>query len=705
VAARWILIFLMTAALLLSAACGGSTSSSSTRAAQAAVSIALQPPPSTTSVAVGSATGIQFTPVVSNDPSNAGVDWAITCTLSSVAGACGSLSIPTLHSASGTPVSYLPPTTLATGSLVVQVTVFATADHTKNVTTAVTVTTYTSVLHGSYVLQVVGSDGNPYQATGVFLFDGQGNVASGQETINSSASGLNSSEYTVQAASVVPSTYFVGSDGRGTITLNLQQISGANAPVQTFTLVVLSTSKALIAELDSSSNTGTPNSASGTLELQNGTAAATTPTGAYAFVSDGTDAGSANGPSPGSPVPTAMGGVFNIDNNPSAGSISGNGSLADQDYYNTALTQRKLQSCVPPAGVTGSVSAPNSNGVVTIALTGAACFGIQQPSTIQFTGYIVDATHIRLIESDDTNGASGFLTAGIAVSQGSAAGTFTSASLSGPYVFGVLGYDINAASPSSFTSASVVNADGAGNLTGISDTLSPSLGASFIADKLTGKYLVDTTLIGRADLSPRFSGPITPKPQATVLFYLTGNGTPALALWSEGGDANFPAVGTGTAYPQAANAAAFSFGDPETYGLSFTQNASYTEVDGSGNMTSIISGVTGTLSGTVDDLNNTTLLNGGTPFILSDTFTLPADGFGRIAGTFLHVSGTGLSPGPFVEYYLINDNQGYFVETDFSNTSAVTLGSFAQACDVTSATSCPAASSASRPAQARRAKR
>jgi hypothetical protein len=688
VAARWVLIFFMTAALFLSTACSTSTSSSSSQKAQAAVSIALQPAPSTTTVIVGSTTGIQFTPVVNNDPSNAGVDWAMTCPLSSVAGACGSLSIPTLHSASGTAVSYIPPSTLQTGSLTVNVTVFATADHTKNVTTAVTVTTYTNALQGSYVLQVIGSDGNSYQATGVFSFDGMGNITSGQETINSSVSGLNSSEYSVQAASVAPSTYFIGPDGRGTVTLNLQQINGTYAPVQTFTLVVLSTSKALIAELDSSS-------ASGTLELQDNTAAANMPTGAYAFVTNGTDSGNENGPLGGTPAPTAIGGVLNIDNNPSAGSISGTGSLADQDYYNTAATQRKLESCVPPTGVTGSVSSPSSLGVVTIALTGATCFGIQQPGTIQFTGYIVDARHIRLIESDDINGTGGFLTAGIAVSQGSAAHTFTTASLSGAYVFGVLGEDVYFLAPSSFTSAGVVNAslaaDGSGSLTGITDTFFPGVGAAFTANPFTGKFAVDSTLIGRADLSPKFGGPASPKPQATVLFYLTGNGTPPLVLWSEGEDLNSPAVGAGIAYPQAANPATLAFGNPEKYGLRFAQNSSGSEIDGSGAMTSTLSGVTGTLAGTVDDLNNTVFF-GGTPFPLLDTFTLPADSFGRISGTFLNVSGT---PGPFVDYYLVNGNQGFFVETDLLNSGAVALGYFAQACDVTSATSCPAAASSS----------
>jgi len=580
----------------------------------------------------------------------------------------------------------MPPANLQTGSLVVDVTVFATADHTKNVSTQVTVTSYTNMLTGTYVLQVMGSDGNPYQATGAFVLDGKGNITSGQETINSSVSGFFSSTYTVQGSSGTPSTYFIGPDGRGTITLNLQQSNGTNAPVQTFTLVVLSTSNALIAELDSSS-------ASGTLELQDSAAAGTMPAGAYAFVMSGTDSGTFTNPNGSALLPTAIGGVINIDNSPSQGSISGNGSLADQDYYNSQGTKAALESCVPPAGVTGTVSSPNALGVVTITLTGATCFGIKQPGTIQFTGYIVDASHIRLIESDDIDGTGGFLTAGIAVSQGSAAGTFTNSSLLGPYVFGVLGYDINAVSPSSFTSAGVVNADGKGNLTGISDTLFPGDGAAFTANRLTGKYLIDRTLIGRAHLNLGFSGP-SPKPAATVLFYLTGNGTPPLVLWAEGEDLNFPAIGAGIAYPQAINASSLSFGNPEKYGLRFTRNVSSVETDGSGEMTSTIRGVTGTLAGTVDDLNNN-LPSGGTPLSLTDTFSLPADSFGRVGGTFLNTSG---SSGPFVDYYFVDDNQGFFIETDLLNPSVlspgVSLGFFAQACDVTSATSCQSAGAA-----------
>jgi len=642
--------------------------------------------------------------VVSNDSGNYGVDWAVTCPLISN---CGTLSItPSFHSASGTAVTYVPPTLLLTGSLAVNVTVFATADHTKNVTTPITVASYAGVLNGTYVLHVEGQDSNslPYQSTGVFVFDGNGNVTSGQQTLNT-VSGF-SSTYTVQAvqgSTDAPSTYFIGPDGRGNMTLNLQPTNPANSPiVENFTFTVISSAQALVAELFDGS------SGSGTLDLQDATAAATMPTGAYAFVTNGSDSASPNGPQSGTPAPTVIGGVFNIDNNPSAGSIDGNGSLADQDYYNSKFTERSLLSCDPPTasgalpGLTGSVSQPSSLGMVTITLTSTGnsgtCFGQTSPSTpatIQFTGYIVDATHIRLIETDDLDGTSGFLTAGIAVSQGSAAGTFTNASLTGPYVFGVLGYDLtdfvgNSIPGFSFTSAAVLAADGNGNLTGITDTFYPgafpSLGVgAYTATPLTGTYTVDANFIGRALMKPKFKG--SPKPNPKVILYLSGNGTPPLILWSEGADVNFPATGAGIAYPQAANASTLSLGNPKAYGLTYTENNG-TEFDGNGEVQSTINGVTGTLTGTVEDINNNDFSfstpTPGAP--ITDTLGLPADSFGRIGGTLNNTSSTNL-----FEYYLLDNNRAFMIETDLANTGQVGLGYLAQACDVTSATSCQAA--------------
>jgi len=700
-AKRRILTFTLVAAISLLSACGGGSSPTNSPGTQTpSVSIVLKPAPTTTTVAVASSTGVQFTPVVSNDPANYGVDWAVTCTNSLPAG-CGTLGIPTMHSASGSAVAYLPPADFAAGTLTVDVTAFATADHTKNVTTAITVTSYVNALSGTYIFQVKGSDslGDPYEITGAVVLDGKGNITSGQETMNSLSETGFSTLYTL-VGSIAPSTYFIGPDGRGIITLNLQQANNTTAsPVlETFSLVVTSSSQALIAENDLTSSISSMfgSTGAGTLELQDPTAATVQPSGAYAFVTSGTDFGNVGGN--GTLNATGFGGVFNIDDNPSPGAISGNGSLADQDYYNPLATERELLSCVPPTGVTGSVSPPSSLGVITIRLTGATCFGLVLPASIQFTGYIVDATHIMLIESDDIDGQEGFLTAGIAINQGAAAGTFTNASLSGAYVSGILGYDDNFAEPSSFTSAGVVNADGDGNLTGITDTFFPGDSAAFPANLLTGTYAVDSTLIGRADLSLTFTG--VPRPRPDFLFYLTGNGTPPLVFYAGGKDGRYPATGVGIAYPQAANASTLSFGNPETYGVSFTQQNG-SENDGTGTLISAINGISGLSTGVVDDPNNDDFL--GSPFILSDTFALPADNFGRITGTFMKVTG---ALGPDVDYYLIDDNQGFFIETDLSTSGQVGLGYFTQACDVTAAltspTGCQTLAESSRRAASRR---
>ncbi|MGO9538994.1 MAG: hypothetical protein ACLPN2_00195 [Terriglobales bacterium] len=684
---RRISAFLLLVAICFLAACGSSSNSS--QSAPSGVSIALKPAPTTTSVAVGNTSGIVFNPVVSNDPNNFGVDWAVTCSQTGVAG-CGTLSIPVFHSASGTAVTYIPPTSLSTATLTVNVTVFATADHTKNVNTAVTVTSFTGVLSGTYVLQVQGADStpSPYQSTGIFVLDGKGNITSGQQTLNTLTFTGHSATYTVQG-STGPNTYYVGQDGRGTMTLNLQPAGIGSAIQETYTFVVLSSINALVAEQPV--NASTNNAGSGTLEFQDPSAATTMPTGAYAFVTNGTDSGNPNVPN-GAANPTSLGGVFNIDNLTSTGSISGAGSLADQDYYNSTGTIHRLLSCDPPSSlnnnrpsVTGSVSQPTAPGIATITLTGTTCFGETLPGVIQFTGYIVDATHIRLIESDDINGLEGFLTSGIAVSQGNATGTFTAASLTGPYVYGVLGYDINAASPSSFTSAGVINADGISAITSISDTFYPGDFGAFTAannNSLAGTYSVDTTQIGRAYLKPKLSASAPPRPSVKLLAYLTGNGTPPLLLWSEGEDINFPANGIGIAYPHSLNASSLAFGNPENYGLNISQNISGTPGYGSGTMRStIVNATTGTgqLAGTLDDTISNSILSSPVPLL--DTFSLMGvdSTYGILPGTFMNTGATG----PFFDYYQVDGNQGFMIETDLLSTSGVSLGYFDQACDVT----------------------
>ncbi|MGA8438945.1 MAG: hypothetical protein WB714_12030 [Candidatus Sulfotelmatobacter sp.] len=615
-------------------------------------------------------------------------------------------------------------------------TAFATADHTKNVNTAVTVSSYASALSGTYVFQVLGNNGTDYQIMGALVLDGKGNVTAGQETVNNLLGTTTppfSTAYTLEPSSTAPSTYFIGPDGRGIITANLQP-TNASSPVtpftETFSLVVISNSEALIAENDENCAFNCPTifgaTGFGTLELQDAAAASTMPSGAYAFVTNGTDSGNSSNPLFGLPAPTAIGGIFNIDNNPSTGDISGNGSLADQDYYSQGLP--KLIRCVPPTGLTGNVTRPSSMGVVTITLTGQTCFGTTTPATIQFAGYIVDSQNIRLIEIDDVSGSSGFLTSGIAVSQGTAAGTFTQASLSGAYVFGILGSDgaVSGENPATLTSVGTVTADGHGKLNGEIDSFYGIEGASFTCPLpqantgnsstacppgtsgmyISGTYALDSdgsggAGLGRANVSFKFSetGPNGFPPEPTIVFYLSGNGTPPLVMYAGDSDPNYPAVGAGIGYPQP-SAALLTFGNPETYGINFTQFNGSSENDGSGVITAQQNPQPPPqweFTGTVDDTGANDFYSGGPPFFFSilDSFTPPADRFGRINGTFMNVPGSGTN-GPFYAYYLVDDNHGFFVETDLATSAQTSLGYFAQACDVTSTTSCQQGAAASK---------
>ena len=698
-AMRRILTLISAAAICLLAACGGSSSHTTT---QTAVTITVTPPAITT-IPAANTTGLTFTATVNNDPGNYGVDWAITCTSTFPAG-CGTLNITTMHSASPSTVSYLPPADFAVGTLTVNVTAFATADHTQNQTTALTVTSYSNVLNGgtpgNYVLQVQGSDSNgaPYQIAGVFTFDSNptdasyGTITAGEETLNT-MSGFSASYNVQQGSGSLPSTFFVGPDGRGNITLNLQPTSISGNPIQeTFSLVVISSSKALIAELDS-------NSSAGTLELQ--TATALTLPASYAFVARGVDSGQNLLADKNGPMPIAFGGILNVD---SSGNISLAGSVADEDY------NKKLISCPANNAITGSVLQADSFGRVLIDLVGqSTCLDSNgNPATFdptQLYGYIVDANHIRLVENDDLDGASGFLTAGLAVGQGSAAGTFTNASFSGPYVFGILGANIPTTStqtlvPSSLTSAGVVNADGSGGLSGYTDTFlqfdSVGSPASVSSPFSNGNYQTDS--LGRVAWTNLVFNVGSFKPD--FITYLDSDGTP-LVLYGET-NASYLSVGAGIAYPQATPP--LTFGSGETYGVSFTQQTGSGEDDGTGQMTSSYNGTTILLNGMADDLNGNNFPASGTPITIAESFIQEENPAGAIMGTFMtYGNSSGNTVPALYNYYLVDDNHGFFIETDLINSFQVGLGYFAQACDVTSATACQ--TPAARPSTGHAAKR
>jgi hypothetical protein len=457
-------------------------------------------------------------------------------------------------------------------------------------------------LNGNYVFEALGTDASSlflYQLAGVLTANGKGAITGGELTYTN----LNFAN----TDAITGGSYSIGKDGRGTITLTTADTSiGVNGTL-TLGVVLLSSSRALITEFDSSATS------SGAMDLQTAIAA---PTGGYAFVVNGSDL---------SPSFMAIGGVFNID---SPGVISGAGSVADIDNGGSISNS---------VTVTGTVSAPDSLGAVIVDLTIGG-------TADEFIGYIVDAKHIKLVESD-VNGS----TAGLAIGQGAATGTFTDdTKFSGTFVYGIPGQsDVGTAA-----FAGLFTADGAGNLTnGFTDE---NLGLNVVSDTLTGTYAVDSSGTGRAPAITNFG---TSGAGPTLIFYLTGNGNPPLVL-----NTDTFSLGGGIAYPQAAGP--FSFNG--NYGMNFDAvDSSGDESDGTARV--IANGTAGTFAGTAD----VNVLNSGTitpkpNLSVSGTFTSSSDG--RFPST-LTVNTLTVS----TALYIVDATQGFIIEND---SQQVALGSF-----------------------------
>ena len=649
---HWSLV-LLSAAMAVLAGCGGSTlnlQNPPPPPGSAQVAISFSPAPPTSLPLNGTAPLIA---TVSNDPSTSGVDWSLNC---STPGTCGSIS-PS-HTPSGQPTTYTPPATFPGNNKVVTVVAFATADHSRNVLAPITVTAFGGTLTGTYVIATNGSDfsGQPYQRAGVIALDGNGGVVldgnghAGEQTVN--FVDPNSGAYTSVTDSVTGGSYFIGMDGRGQLVIKTNDVNIGQNGVETFSLVVLSSSHVLLTKLDDSALQGSSHETSlGTLDLQT---AAPAPALGYAFVAGGTDTGgSAMG----------LGGVFNID---SPLTISGRGSAFD-----VASATNGPGVVTPSSAVSGTVSAQDAFGAFQIAL--ATDF-----ATVQFTAYPIDATHAKLIESDGSFG----LTAGDTYSQGAATGTYrTRLNFKGNFVLGIFGRDLGGGN-ASLAAAGLFSTTGAGTLTKgyldesqasdsvqISDTfhsvygVGPGLASPpTTSDPAgTGRYYVPVSILTGV---PNFTfGTRKNGTGPDWVFYMTTTGGPVLMLDADVEPtlaSGLPAggVGTGIAYPVVAGSAISG-----SYGTVFTQNMQGVEVDVAGEITANNNALSGVL-----DLNS---LNGPQQDDTSLTGTYQTSPIanrltGSLSDTFF-AGDQGNNLG--MAFYPIDPSQGFFVENDLADSA------------------------------------
>jgi hypothetical protein len=338
---------------------------------------------------------------VLQDPASLGVDWTVRCGSSD----CGSFS--PAHTASGAATTYTAPATVPTGNTVI-ITARATAKPSATVTATVTVTTSAvSLLNGLYAFMFTGNDVNGFFAVaGSISADGKGNITSGEEDFADTS--------LVSTGVTLTGTFSIGSDGRGTITLQLSDKTIGVNGVQSIRCAVITSQHALLSEFDGSATSN------GTLDLQNPVNFATSSiAGGYSFSFSGLDV---NG------SPEDAGGVFTADG---AGNVSGGEDINDFGVVHNGP-------------LSGTYSSPDAFG------RGTATLG-----TGSFTYYIVDSGHLKFVETDLVVS----LFAGSAVAQGS--GPFSSASLSGNFVFTVTG----AGTVGGLAAGGLLTADGSGTIT------------------------------------------------------------------------------------------------------------------------------------------------------------------------------------------------------------------------------------------------
>jgi hypothetical protein len=282
-----------------------------------------------------------------------------------------------------------------------------------------TIATSTPVLGaGNYAFSLAGAnvnDTSQYYVAGVFCVTSAGQICSTssgeqdyrdaanygtQDLINPTGSNITTTaDGNVQIVLVT----CLGSDCTQTDTaVGVSGVETINA-----TLLPNKTTHAFITEFDASG------AATGTIRLQDSTAASTAPSGGYAFEVSGYDGGEVQ--NDGFVYPLAIGGVLNV----SGTAITASGTIfdANDDASGTTFQNETIAS--------GTVSGPDSFGRVTFSIvpTDSTDF-----PAISWVGYIASSSTTYLVETSDSYAGT---TGGIAYSQGSNTGTFGTSSVAG----------------------------------------------------------------------------------------------------------------------------------------------------------------------------------------------------------------------------------------------------------------------------------
>jgi hypothetical protein len=380
----------------------------------------------------------------------------------------------------------------------------------------VTVVFSNASLNGPYAFSYTGKDAKGYlEVAGSFAANGAGGISNLIEDESAA-------DITPKTTTGATGTFSVGPDGTGEATLSDSSTWDFVMTGNTATFAGQPAQEALLVRFDKSG------SGSGTINQQNPALVnLPMPFGPYAFLVS----------QPGTTFKTffAAAGKFQ-----SSGLIGNSGALTpgvwDVNSGGTVSTD--------DTSLTGSFSPDASNpgtgrGTLTLTTTRSRA----KQSSFVFAFYVIDSTHLKVIETDGQTFA-----AGDVYSAPNTNGLFSTASLTkGNYPFTTAGQNATGA----YSQGGVFISSGAGSITGGVMDVNGGSGAIFLAANITQtSYTVDPAL-GRIQFSLSSSAALKPVGTWNFAGYQTATGALVMV---ETDSVNVLTVMSGTAYAQTSNA-------------------------------------------------------------------------------------------------------------------------------------------------------
>lgn len=543
----------------------------------AAISIAFAAPPPS-SLQIGTST--QITATVSNDPSDAGVNWSVTCGGTD----CGSFTPSSpAHTASGTAITYTAPSSVPAGNTV-------------TITAAAAASPSTTVQGAT----IISTAPPPPPTITISAGPGNGQLQTSSQwsysaTVTNDSSGVN---WTVSCSN--------GSDGCGSF--NPSQTTDTGSTVYTAPNSVSSGSSVTVT-LTASLVDAPSVSAQASVTVISAGSPGLLGTGWFTFYLTGGDSAD------NSSLYAVVGSVY-LNGSGGITAPGSTGNAGEEDYEDAG----SVSSQAPIAIMNGSyVIGPDGRGTMSLN-TADMTLGILGVQTLSFA--VVSAQHALITQFDGTAAASGSLD-----QQGT---SLSQRSVTGAYSFLLSGVDVStgANAGAALGVGGVVTANGAGAFSAVTEDLNDG---GTVSSSTTGgtfstldSYGRGTATLGSdpADCSPA-------PPAATFVFYIM-DGTTLRFLQNDG-----CGLAAGSMYTQGASLAA----GPYAFTVS---GAGPTTPTGSVTAGGVFTLNGNTISGETIDVNNAgTLTEGLTP---AGSYTNPSGGrftldFGTLVAGIQNFSG------------------------------------------------------------------